>query len=310
VTLPGTSTGDGPSPNMVPPGQAAEGILAVGIKKRFGTVQALSGVDLSVPPGTVLALLGPNGAGKSTLIRILAASLLPDTGSVSIGGVDAAVHPRLARGRLGLVLAEERSFFWRLNGLQNLAFFAALQGYRRSEAVERSFAALERAGISSLAKRRVDRYSTGMKAKLSIARALLGDPAVLLLDEPTRSLDPIATVDTRALVLELAHTQQMAVLFATHDLHEAAAVADYVAVLVGGRIAATFGGGGAAADLEAVLLDATGHNAVPPMQVRPHELTDDDTARLTCNEVASEADANGRRSGKQANGLNGRQGLP
>jgi len=240
----------------------AGGIIATGIEKRFGTIQALSGVDLTVPHGTVLALLGPNGAGKSTLIRILAASVLPDVGSVSIGGIDAVERPRLARGRLGLVLAEERSFFWRLNGIQNLTFFAALHGLRRREAVERSHEVLERVGIAALATRRVDRYSTGMKAKLSIARALLGDPAVLLLDEPTRSLDPIATVDTRTLVLELAHAQGLAVLFATHDLHEASAVADHVAVLVAGKIAASLTGGGSAADLEAVLLGATGRAAV------------------------------------------------
>ena len=241
---------------------AAGGIVAAGIEKRFGTVQALSGVDLTVPPGTVLALLGPNGAGKSTLIRILAASVLPDAGTVSIGGIDAVERPRLACGRLGLVLAEERSFFWRLTGIQNLTFFAALHGLRRREAVERSREVLERVGIAPLATRRVDRYSTGMKAKLSIARALLGDPAVLLLDEPTRSLDPIATVDTRTLVLELAHAQGLAVLFATHDLHEATAVADHVAVLVDGKIAASLAGGGSAADLEALLLEATGHAGV------------------------------------------------
>lgn len=242
--------------------KAAEGILAVGLCKRFGRIEALAGVDLAVERGKVLALLGPNGAGKSTLIRILGAGVLPDEGAVSIGGVDALARPREARSRLGLVLAEERSFFWRLSGLQNLAFFAALQGLRRAEAVRRSTEVLEQVGLAELATRRVDRYSTGTKAKLSIARALLGRPVVLLLDEPTRSLDPIATIETRELVLELSHEHGVAVLFATHDLHEAAAVADEVAVLVAGRVAVSLGGGVDASGLEEALVAATGHDLV------------------------------------------------
>jgi ABC-2 type transport system ATP-binding protein len=232
------------------------GIALSAVEKRYGSVVALHGVDLDVAPGQVHVLLGPNGAGKSTLVRILASGLVPDAGAVMVGGVDALAEPRRARARVGLVLADERSFFWRLTGLQNLAFFATLHGFSRKEAVERGRAALDRVGMGELAGRRVDRYSTGMKASLALARALLGDPAVLLLDEPTRSIDPIATAAVRDLVVGLARDDRAAVLFATHDLHEAAAVADDVSVLVGGSVVTRVPGGTDAAALEAALLDA------------------------------------------------------
>ncbi|MDA8293507.1 MAG: ABC transporter ATP-binding protein [Actinomycetota bacterium] len=234
------------------------GIVLAGVEKRYGSVVALRGVDLAVAPGQVHVLLGPNGAGKSTLVRILAAGLVPDAGAVTVGGVDALANPRHARARIGLVLADERSFFWRLNGLQNLAFFAALHGFGRKDALERARVALGRVGMTELAHRRVDRYSTGMKASLALARALLGDPAVLLLDEPTRSIDPIATAAVRDLVVGLARDDGVAVLFATHDLHEAAAVADAVSVLVDGTIATNIRGGADAAALETALLHAAG----------------------------------------------------
>lgn len=239
-----------------PLGPGGSGIVLSGVEKRYGSVVALRGVDLNVAPGQVHVLLGPNGAGKSTLVRILAAGLVPDAGTVTVGGIDALAEPRRARARVGLVLADERSFFWRLTGLQNLAFFASLHGFGRKEAVERGRAALDRVGMSGLAGRRVDRYSTGMKASLALARALLGDPTVLLLDEPTRSIDPIATAAVRDLVVGIARDDGAAVLFATHDLHEAAVVADDVSVLVDGSVATRVPGGAAAAALEVALLDA------------------------------------------------------
>ncbi len=246
-----------PGPSLPPP-QPLPGIVLAGVSKSYGGVEALRDVDLKVGPGQVHVLLGPNGAGKSTLIRILAAGLLPDSGRVEVAGIDAQADPRQARARIGLVLADERSFFWRLTGVQNLAFFAALHGFGRKQAIERSRQVLEQVGLAELADRRVDRYSTGMKASLALARALLDDPAVLLLDEPTRSLDPIATVAVRELVIDLARRKGTAVLFATHDLHEAAAVADTVSVLVRGAVAARLAGGTDAGALEAALLSAAG----------------------------------------------------
>jgi len=221
----------------VEPRLAGPRLQLVGVHKRFGSVDALQGVDLEVAAGEIVALLGPNGAGKSTLIRVMSTVVVPDRGTVVVDGVDAVAHPRQARARLGVALSDERSFFWRLTGRQNLEFFAALHGMsrrRRGAAVDR---ALESVTLSDVADRRVDRYSSGMRARLGIARGLLGSPSVLLLDEPTRSVDPISTITVRTVVGDLARRHRTAVLVATHDLHEAAAMADRVVILARGRVA-------------------------------------------------------------------------
>lgn len=231
------------------------GILARGVVKRFGPISALDGVDVEVAPGQVVALLGSNGAGKSTLVRILATTVIPDAGQVEIGGWDVVSASARARAAAGLALGEERSFFWRLSGRDNLEFFAALHGMRRRQARERAAQALVTSGLGDLGDRRVDRYSSGMRARLGLARALLGEPSVLLLDEPTRSLDPLATIEIRNLVLDLAAQRSMAVLFVTHDLHEAAAIAKHVVVLAGGRVAAVVVGETDATSLERTLVE-------------------------------------------------------
>lgn len=224
------------------------------VSKRFGSNLALDRVDLQVVPGEISVLLGRNGAGKSTLIRILATAVLPDEGSVWVDGVDAVSEPQLARRRLGVVLGEERSHFWRLSGRENLEFFASLHGLRRRETREAVAEALAVVGLSDVAERRVDRYSTGMRGRLGIARALLGNPAVLLLDEPTRSLDPAVAHEVRRMIRELVDQRSVAVLLATHDLQEAAVMADHVVVLNRGRVVAHRSGGASASELEAVVL--------------------------------------------------------
>ncbi|MGH9102094.1 MAG: ABC transporter ATP-binding protein, partial [Acidimicrobiales bacterium] len=153
------------------------GIVVAGLHRRFGPVVALQGVDLEVPPGQIVALLGENGAGKTTLIRVLSNVLVPDAGRVSVAGHDLGSEPRAARARTGVVLGEERSFFWRLSGAANLEFFAALQGLRRSVARHRVEEVLAMVELSEVAGRRVDRYSSGMRARLGLARGLLGSPA-------------------------------------------------------------------------------------------------------------------------------------
>jgi ABC-2 type transport system ATP-binding protein len=233
------------------------GIVSEGVRKSFGPVRALDGVDLRVDPGQVVAMIGANGAGKSTLVRILATTVIPDDGRVEVGGHDVVRRARDVQRAMGLVLGEERSFFWRLSGLQNLEFFAALHGMKRAQARAKARQVLTSVGLAEVGARRVDRYSTGMRARLGLARALLGEPSVLLLDEPTRSLDPMSTISIRQLVLRLAAEESCAVLFVTHDLHEAAAVADQVAILVSGRVAAVVPGGSDAATLEARLVGMT-----------------------------------------------------
>jgi ABC-2 type transport system ATP-binding protein len=230
------------------------------VRKTFGPTEALRGVDVTVGAGEIVAILGPNGAGKSTLMRILATAVIADAGTVRIGGIDVVEDPRSARARLGIVLADERSFFWRLTGQANIEYFAALHGMRRREAKPAARAVLESVGLGAAADRRVDRYSTGMRARLGIARSLLGHPRALLLDEPTRSVDPLGTIEVRELVARTAHELGVAVLLATHDLHEAAAVADQTMILVAGEVARTLPAGNDASALEEVLVAASAHD--------------------------------------------------
>lgn len=232
-------------------------VYARGVHKSFGATAALRGVDVTVHRGEVVALLGPNGAGKSTLMRILATAVVADAGVVRVGGADVVAEPRTARAHLGIVLADERCFYWRLSGRANLEFFASLHGMRRKQARPVVDEVLEAVGLAPAADRRVDRYSTGMRARLGLARALLGEPSVLLLDEPTRSVDPIGSIELRELVARTAHERGVAVLLASHDLHEAAAIADTTLVLAGGEVARVLDSGYDAAALEAVLVAAT-----------------------------------------------------
>ena len=213
-------------------------IHARGLTKRFGPVTALDGVDLDVGGGEVVALLGANGAGKSTLLRILSTTVLPDEGVAWVAGNDVVAEPLAARRALGVALGDERSWYWRLSGRQNLEFFAVLYGIRRKEARRRVQALLGEVGLNHAADRRFDGYSAGMRARLSLARALVASPPVILLDELTRSLDPVAASDFRTQVRRLASEQGRAILFTTHDLHEAADTADRVVLLSGGRVVA------------------------------------------------------------------------
>lgn len=228
---------------------ATGGIEVEGVSKRFGAHWALRGVTVSVPPGEVAVVLGRNGAGKTTLMRVLATAVVPDDGRAMVGGIDVVADPVRARRRIGLVLGDDRSHFWRLTGRQNLQFFAALVGLHGAVGRSAVSHALDEVGLTAVADRRVDRYSTGMRSRLAIARALLGRPAVLLADEPTRSLDPASAVEVRDLVRRLARELGTAVLLATHDVHEAAELADSVVVLADGSVAARFDDGRTAADL-------------------------------------------------------------
>jgi ABC-2 type transport system ATP-binding protein len=233
-----------------------QGIQVRGVVKRYGDVLALDEVDMDVTPGTVVALLGPNGAGKSTLVRILATTVLPDKGSVSIMGHDVTTEAQKARDCLGLMLGNERSWYWRLNGRRNLEFFAAMYGMSRAAATTRTDGLLRDVGLAEAADRRVGEYSSGMRARLALARALLREPPVLVLDEPTQNLDPVAAAKFRDIVLRLAEDRGSSVLLTTHNLHEAAALAKEVVMLAVGRVVSTKRSRTSAADLEATMLTA------------------------------------------------------
>jgi ABC-2 type transport system ATP-binding protein len=201
------------------------------------TVTALDGLDLEVGRGRVFCLLGPNGAGKTTLVKILATLVLPDGGLAVVDGHDVAREAGPAKRAVGYAVSDERSFYWRLTGRQNLEFFGALYGLRGPAGGRRIDELLRLAGLDGAADLRFNGYSTGMRQMLAFARALLADAAILLVDEPTRSLDPQAADRIRLFLREeLAGRQGKTILWATHDLGEAADCADDIAVISRGRV--------------------------------------------------------------------------
>ena len=200
---------------------------------------AVDGISLRVPRGETFGLLGPNGAGKTTFIRMLSTALVPTSGGASVAGHDVVRDPRSVRGAIGLVGGEERSFFGRLNGRRNLAFFAALRGLPRRSAERQIEELLRRLDLAADADRPFEAYSSGMRQKLAIARGLLGEPEVLFLDEPTRALDPISAREVRSVVAEYVVGELgRTVLLATHVLSEAEELCDRVALIQAGRIVA------------------------------------------------------------------------
>lgn len=204
------------------------------------TARALAGVSFSVPAGKTVALVGANGAGKSTLLRILATLLLPTRGAVSIAGYDAVRDPAAVRRRLGFHSGADIGFYPRLSGRENLLFFAALNNLQRQRAQERIRELGECLSLGEALDRQVRTLSTGTVQRLSLARALLHEPRILLLDEPTRSLDPMAAaLFRRFLREEIVRRAGATLLFASHTLAEVEQLADRVVILDEGRLAAS-----------------------------------------------------------------------
>ena len=201
---------------------------------------ALVDVDLHVAHGEFVGLLGPNGAGKTTLFKILSTLIVPDSGRASILGHDVVNGAVQARRVLAPVIADERSLQWRLTAEENLRLFAALHAVPARDVQRRTRELLALVGLTSTGTQLVGTFSSGMRQRLLIARALLARPRVLLLDEPTRSLDPISARSLRAFLREeLAGRQGCTVLLATHSADEAFGLCDRVAVLDRGRLLAT-----------------------------------------------------------------------
>jgi ABC-2 type transport system ATP-binding protein len=198
-------------------------------------VHALSRVSFHVPPGTVVGLLGPNGAGKTTCARIISTLLLPTSGRVLVSGADVVTSPRAARQACGVTFGGEQGLYPRLTGAQNLAYFATMQRIPPRLADRRIGELLARIGLADKASARVETYSRGMKQRLHIARALLTNPQVIVLDEPSAGLDPEAAWELRALVREAAGDAR-AVLLTTHDMHEAEALCHRLVVLQNGSV--------------------------------------------------------------------------
>ncbi len=199
---------------------------------------AVDGVSFDVERGEVFGLLGQNGAGKTTLIRMLTTLLLPTSGRATIDGLDVVADARDVRRRIGLA-GDERSFSWRLTGRQNLEFFAALQLVGPAVARARIERLVERLDLGRHIDRPVASYSTGLRQRLAIARALVHEPEVLFLDEPTRSLDPISTRAIRDLIAEYVVTELgRTVVLATHSMPEAEALCRRMALVRSGRFVA------------------------------------------------------------------------
>ena len=206
-------------------------------RERTGETLALDRVSLEVPAGCVLVLLGPIGSGKTTTLKLISTMLLPDRGRVIVEGLDTRTKSRAVRARVGFAVATERSFFPRLSARENLDFFAALDDIPRRSRAARVDELLSRTGLQDAADTLVMKFSSGMYQRLGIARALMKKPTVVLLDEPTRSLDPGSAAQFWNLVRELP-AQGASVLLATHNFNEAVAVGNQVAVLFKGSIAA------------------------------------------------------------------------
>lgn len=205
------------------------------VSHRFGDKFALRNASLRIRPGEIHALLGPNGAGKTTLIRILAGLLEPDEGSVEVAGFRPSANTRAFRQHIGLMASGDRTFYLRISALENLVFFARLHGMRRREAVRRVLAILADVGLEDAAAQRVGEYSHGMQKRLSLARALLTSPPVLLIDEATHDLDPDGARRVRELVATQA-SRGAAVAWVTQRLEEIRGFADTVTLLRAGRV--------------------------------------------------------------------------
>lgn len=198
---------------------------------------AVNGVDLQIERGEIFGLLGPNGAGKSTTIRMLCTLLEPTSGTAQVNGFDIVKQANDVRRSLGTVLAGERSIYWKLTGRENLEYFAALYHIPPAVAKQRVEELIERMEIKDRANELVEKYSTGMRQRIAIAKALLARPPILLLDEPTLGLDPQAARRVRELIAELkqeGHT----ILLTTHYMEEADQLSDRIGIIDTGKVIA------------------------------------------------------------------------
>jgi ABC-2 type transport system ATP-binding protein len=261
---------------------------------------ALKNVSLTVRRGEMVGLLGPNGAGKTTLLKSIATLLSVSSGRILVLGRDVAADAIAARRAIGLITCDERSFYWRLTGRQNLRFFAALYGVPEEHAAGRIHRLLDMLGLSRAGDLPYRGYSSGMRQKLSIARGLLSEPSLILYDEPTRSLDPLSAQGIRAWIIanRLASPDTTHVI-ATNQLHEAEQLCDRVAILNHGTIIAdgSIGRirerycGGSRVEHRLTFFGASGLNLRPSAEIGLFEIRHDPsegeltTVRITTSET-------------------------
>lgn len=209
-------------------------IVAEELTKRFNDFTAVDRVTFSVSAGEILALLGPNGAGKTTTVRMLASILAPTSGRAWVTGHDTVADAQIVRHRVG-ILTEFPGLYLRMKGLEYLDFFGQLQGLSAERRRKRSEELLERFGMLEAANQRLGEYSKGMRQKMALIRALLHDPPVLLLDEPTSAMDPRSAKQVRDCIRDL-RSEQRAIVLCTHNLPEAETLADRIAIIRRGQI--------------------------------------------------------------------------
>lgn len=212
-----------------------------GLQKTFwdesrGEVRAVDGIDFGCRPGEVFGLLGANGAGKTTTLRMLATILKPTGGHASLNGHDVLAEPEAVRRSLGFYSAST-ALYPRLTGRETLEFFARINGYPADQVAERVETLIERFGIAEYADARVEKLSSGMKQKVSIARTIVHDPPILIFDEPTVGLDVMAALEMQRVIREL-RDEGKTIIFSTHIMSEAEKLCDRIGIIHRGRILA------------------------------------------------------------------------
>ena len=201
------------------------------------TSTALKNVTLEIGQGDGRTVMGPNGAGKTTLLKLIGSLLLPSEGQIVVNGFDTTHQNLAARQTVGFVMNEERSFFWRLTAIQNLEFFGALDNLCGATLRERIHELIGLLGIEDVANKPVSALSSGMKQRLAIARALIAEPKILILDEPTRALDPVGCEEITNLIFRrIYNSSHRTLLIATHRIEEAVKLCNKVLVIDKGTV--------------------------------------------------------------------------
>ncbi|TBO44303.1 ABC transporter ATP-binding protein [Pedobacter kyonggii] len=207
------------------------------LTKSQKVVKSLINVDLMIDEGDKVAFLGPNGAGKTTLLKLIGGLLYPTYGEINVNGYNTVHNNLRSRKSVGFVLNEERSFYWRLTAVQNLEFFGVLDNLEGDRLTSKVVELIGLVGLEGAKHKKVATYSSGMKQRLAIARGLLCDPKVLILDEPTRTLDPEAVIDVKNLIMQKIHeNEKRTLIIATHRFDEAEELCNKVCIIRNGEL--------------------------------------------------------------------------
>jgi ABC-2 type transport system ATP-binding protein len=208
-------------------------------RRKTVSVNAIDNLNLEIKQGELFGLLGPNGAGKTTLVKMLCTLLPPDSGTALINGYDIVKEQMKVKRSIGTLFSVgERGFFWRLNGYRNLEFFASIYNVPRQKRHERILEVLKLVGLDNSTFQLYQKYSGGMKRKLALARTLLPDPPIIMLDEPTTGLDAISSRNIRDFVKSTVQETGKTVLYTTHYIEEAAQICTKIGILKQGQIVA------------------------------------------------------------------------